>query len=146
MKATLGTRMSRLFSRVGVLETLTGNIPSLVSTEVNEYLSENPPSGGVQLGETSTTAYRGDRGKSAYDHSLVTHAPTDSTNLVTVKSDADIASAISLSHQTGYDQALDTGGLYEVTAQQAKEAYDHSQETHGGITHPQIMSRISLNI
>jgi len=28
--------------------------------------------GGVELGETSTTAYRGDRGKTAYDHSQVT--------------------------------------------------------------------------
>lgn len=29
--------------------------------------------GGVTLGETSTTAYRGDRGKTAYDHSQATH-------------------------------------------------------------------------
>lgn len=28
--------------------------------------------GGLELGETATTAYRGDRGKAAYDHSLVT--------------------------------------------------------------------------
>lgn len=32
---------------------------------------------GVKLGETSTTAHRGDRGKIAYDHSQSTHAPTD---------------------------------------------------------------------
>ena len=32
--------------------------------------------GGVTLGETSSTAYRGDRGKIAYDHSQKTHAPT----------------------------------------------------------------------
>ena len=31
---------------------------------------------GVTLGETSSTAYRGDRGKIAYDHSQKTHAPT----------------------------------------------------------------------
>ncbi|MCK5919897.1 MAG: hypothetical protein KAG66_03090, partial [Methylococcales bacterium] len=31
--------------------------------------------GGVLLGETSSTAYRGDRGKEAYDHSLLPHAP-----------------------------------------------------------------------
>ncbi len=31
----------------------------------------------LALGETSTTAYRGDRGKLAYDHSLSVHAPTD---------------------------------------------------------------------
>lgn len=34
-------------------------------------------SGGVTLGETSDTAYRGDRGKIAYDHSQTTHAPSN---------------------------------------------------------------------
>ena len=32
----------------------------------------------LALGETSSTAYRGDRGKTAYDHSQSTHAPTTS--------------------------------------------------------------------
>ena len=32
---------------------------------------------GVELGETSTTAYRGDRGKIAYDHSQAAHAPAN---------------------------------------------------------------------
>lgn len=34
-------------------------------------------SGGLTLGETSTTAYRGDRGKIAYDFSQQPHAPAD---------------------------------------------------------------------
>lgn len=33
--------------------------------------------GGIALGETSATAYRGDRGKIAYDHSQVAHAPSN---------------------------------------------------------------------
>jgi microcompartment protein CcmK/EutM len=33
----------------------------------------------LALGETSTTAYRGDRGKTAYDHSQAAHARTDAT-------------------------------------------------------------------
>lgn len=33
----------------------------------------------LALGETSSTAYRGDRGKIAYDHSQATHARTDAT-------------------------------------------------------------------
>ncbi len=33
---------------------------------------------GLELGETSGTAYRGDRGKIAYDHSQSSHAPIDS--------------------------------------------------------------------
>ena len=31
----------------------------------------------LALGETSTTAYRGDKGKIAYDHSQISHAPSD---------------------------------------------------------------------
>ena len=44
---------------------------------IAKYLIDNPITStgqGVALGETSTTAYRGDRGKAAYDHSQSTHA------------------------------------------------------------------------
>ena len=41
-------------------------------------------SAGVALGETSSTAYRGDRGKIAYDHSQTTHAPSDAEKNVVV--------------------------------------------------------------
>jgi hypothetical protein len=34
-------------------------------------------SASLALGETEATAYRGDRGKTAYDHSQATHAPSD---------------------------------------------------------------------
>jgi len=34
---------------------------------------------GLELGETSTTAYRGDRGVTAYNHSQAAHAPSDAT-------------------------------------------------------------------
>jgi len=39
---------------------------------------ENDP-GGLELGETSTTAYYGDKGKTAYDHSQVTGNPHGTT-------------------------------------------------------------------
>lgn len=71
-----GTKLSRLFDRVTAVESVTGDIPGLVESEVTSYLIANPPTGGVQLGETSLTAYRGDRGKTAYDHSQTTHAPS----------------------------------------------------------------------
>lgn len=35
----------------------------------------------LALGETSSTAYRGDRGKTAYEHSQATHARTDATKV-----------------------------------------------------------------
>lgn len=34
-------------------------------------------SASLALGETEATAYRGDRGKIAYDHSQTTHAPSN---------------------------------------------------------------------
>ena len=37
-------------------------------------------SASLALGETSATAYRGDRGKIAYDHSQVAHAPADAAD------------------------------------------------------------------
>lgn len=40
-----------------------------------------PISSSIALGETSSTAYRGDRGKIAYDHSLTNHARADATNV-----------------------------------------------------------------
>lgn len=60
-----------------LLETDTGKMK--VGDGVNVYASltyvGDGASGGLALGETSATAYRGDRGKTAYDHSQVSHAP-----------------------------------------------------------------------
>ena len=50
-------------------------------------------SGGVALGETSSTAYRGDRGKIAYDHSQAAHAPANAE--ANVQSDWSVSDASS---------------------------------------------------
>nr|WP_298659780.1 hypothetical protein [uncultured Flavobacterium sp.] len=65
-------------------ETLTGEAPigKAVRCLVNETGVEwkrvegvwSSSSGGVSLGESNSTAYRGDRGKIAYDHSQISHA------------------------------------------------------------------------
>jgi hypothetical protein len=39
----------------------------IIGAIVEAYLVLHPPTGGVQLGETISTAYRGDRGKTGYD-------------------------------------------------------------------------------
>lgn len=39
----------------------------------------------IALGETSTTAYRGDRGKTAYDHSQTAHAPSNAERNIIVQ-------------------------------------------------------------
>lgn len=63
--------------------------------------------GGVALGETSTTAYRGDRGKTAYDHSQVTGNPHGTTKsdvgLSNVDNTADSAKPVSTAQQTALD-------------------------------------------
>ena len=44
----------------------------------------------LALGETSSTAYRGDRGKTAYDHSQSTHARTDATAVTSSSTNGNI--------------------------------------------------------
>lgn len=63
-------------------------------------------SGGVALGETSSTAYRGDRGKAAYDHSQktsgnphnVTKSDVGLSNVTNVKQIAGLASGATQNH------------------------------------------------
>lgn len=70
----------------------------------------------LQLGETSTTAYRGDRGKTAYDHSQVTGNPHGTTM-------SDISGLVSalagklgpLTEYTG-DLYASTDGIFRYTA------------------------------
>lgn len=49
------------------------------STNWQVYKLSEGGSGGLALGETSSTAYRGDRGKTAYDHSQTTGNPHGTT-------------------------------------------------------------------
>jgi hypothetical protein len=46
--------------------------------------------GGLTLGETDTTAYRGDRGKTAYDHSQVAHAPANAVSQAQTYTDGQV--------------------------------------------------------
>jgi hypothetical protein len=54
------------------------------------------------LGETSTTAYRGDRGKTAYDHSQVAHAPVALSGAKSSATDAGTFGDISLTDDYVY--------------------------------------------
>jgi len=57
--------------------------------------------GGVSLGETSITAYRGDRGKTAYDHSQTTTGNPHGTTPAEI---------------TGFDTAVRTSRLQQMAA------------------------------
>lgn len=62
--------------------------------------------GGLELGETSTTAYRGDRGKAAYDHSQSTGNP-HSTTAAQVGADPEGSAAAAYTQAAGYvDQQI----------------------------------------
>jgi hypothetical protein len=59
------------------------------------------------LGETITTAYRGDRGKTAYDHSQAAHAPTDAqknSDITKTEIEAKLTGVVT-SHTHNYEPA-----------------------------------------
>jgi len=77
-----------------------------------------PIRGDLTLGETETTAYRGDRGKVAYDHSQEAHAPAG-------------AHVVSQSETNGYVTVTDrTGASTEVLV------YTHPQAAGATSTNP----------
>jgi len=76
----------------------------LAATNVQDAIDEIVASGGgggVSLGETSTTAYRGDRGKTAYDHSQTTTGNPHGTTPAEI---------------TGFDTAVRTSRLDQMAA------------------------------
>jgi hypothetical protein len=106
----------------------------------------------LALGESSTTAYRGDRGKIGYDHSQAAHAPSNATtNTGTVtgtgtddyyarwtsgsalegRTAAQVLSDIGAAASSHGDHlSLGTGSGNAYRADRALIAYDHSQATH----------------
>lgn len=104
-------------------------------------------SASLALGETSSTAYRGDRGKIAYEHSQSAHARTDAT--ATAGSSTNGKIKIDGSDVTVYTHpsyAAKTSGLYKITVDatghvSAATAVEKSDITALGIpgseyTHP----------
>lgn len=77
----------------------------------SQYVEISPS---LALGETATTAYRGDRGKVAYDHSQVsgnstihhTHANKELLDTYT-QTEADLANAVAKVHEHGNKDVLD---------------------------------------
>jgi hypothetical protein len=99
------------------------------------------PNTGLELGETNTTAYRGDRGKTAYDHSQAAHAPSDANNYVhpanhppsIITQDANNRFVTDTEKTTWNGKSNLALGETSVTAyrgDRGKTAYDHSQVAH----------------
>lgn len=82
----------------------------------------------IALGETSTTAYRGDRGKTAYDHSQSKHAPSDAekNTIVGIKKNGsaltpDSSRAVNIEVPTKFSDLEDDLGITEDSVIEATE-------------------------
>lgn len=103
----------------------------------SQYVEISPS---LALGETATTAYRGDRGKVAYDHSQVsgnstihhTHANKELLDSYT-QTEADLANAVAKVHEHGNKGVLDGITSDKVTSWDGKEdAFNVLPTTKGG--------------
>ena len=90
---------------------------------------------GLVLGETSSTAYRGDRGKIAYDHSQTTGNPHGTTKtdigLGNVDNTSDLNKPISTATQQALNNKLDKG-TYTGNASDLKSLIDTKADLVGG--------------
>lgn len=103
----------------------------------SQYVEISPS---LALGETATTAYRGDRGKVAYDHSQVsgnstihhTHANKELLDSYT-QTEADLANAVAKVHDHGNKDVLDGITSDKVNSWDGKEdAFEILPTTKGG--------------
>lgn len=103
----------------------------------SQYVEISPS---LALGETATTAYRGDRGKVAYDHSQVSgnstihHTHANKELLDSYKqTEADLANAVAKVHEHGNKGVLDGITSDKVNSWDGKEdAFDVLPTTKGG--------------
>ena len=103
----------------------------------SQYVEISPS---LALGETATTAYRGDRGKVAYDHSQVSgnstihHTHANKELLDTYKqTEADLANAVAKVHEHGNKDVLDGITSGKVNSWDGKEdAFEVLPTTKGG--------------
>ena len=72
-------------------------------------------SSSLALGETSSTAYRGDRGKTAYDHSQSTHAPTDAQPNQNAFSNIAVSGQTTVAADTTTDTVTFVGSNVSIT-------------------------------
>lgn len=105
----------------------------------------------LALGETSATAYRGDRGKTAYDHSQVAHAPSNAEQNVQADWNAVSGDAFIQNKPSSFTPSAHTHtGVYEPAdstilkdadigvsvAAQHSHPYSASDHNHTGIYEP----------
>ena len=101
----------------------------------------------IALGETSTTAYRGDRGKTAYEHSQSAHAPSNAERnvIIQVKVNGEVVAAdgsraVDISMPTKVSELqndsgfLTSGGTIENAESATQLATNRTFQISGGAT------------
>lgn len=117
------------------------------ATDTEKSLWNGKGSSNLALGELSTDAYRGDRGKTAYDHSQATHAPATAEQNVNAdwnSSSGDsqilnkptIVVSSNLAYGIGWDENTD------VPTKNAIYDKIETMGTGGGLTQSQVRRRI----
>lgn len=87
--------------------------------------------GALQLGETSSTAYRGDRGKTAYDHSQITNGSNPHN---TTANNINLATAISVDGVTQTEVESALGAINTLSANNKSNKADKvSSATNGDL-------------
>ena len=90
--------------------------------------------GDLALGETSTTAYRGDRGKIAYDHSQAAHAPSNAQPNQNAFSNVKVSSTtIAADTTTDTLEIIASGGI-TLTPDATNDKLTISSTTYGNMT------------
>ena len=87
-------------------------------------------SASLDLGETHKTAYRGDRGKIAYDHSQSPHLELGETRATAYRGDR---GKIAYDHSQSAHLKLGETDDTAYRGDRGKIAYDHSQSTHAPV-------------
>lgn len=87
--------------------------------------------GGLTLGESSVNAYRGDRGKVAYDHSQISGNPHNTT-----KSNVGLGSVQNYGIATQSEAEAGTSNAKYMTPLRTREAIDSNSPWHKGVNPP----------
>ncbi len=90
--------------------------------------------GGLALGETSSTAYRGDRGKTAYDHSQVVTGNPHGTTAADVGADAAGTAAGLVDDLSGVSNASTARSNLGLVIGTDVQAHDADLDTLAGLT------------
>ncbi len=105
----------------------------------------------IALGETSSTAYRGDRGKIAYDHSQVAHAPSNAEKNQNAFSNIKVGTSNIASNSTSDTINITSGDNISITANAStKEVkisatdtkYENTTDTTAGLFSPEYKKKV----